>query len=100
MRILGMIQPALIEAGTVLFQKPDGHICGCALRNRNDNVGEIRPRVIQVVLRWPRRMIRMRMVEPEQLSAELSGLPLGFAVIGRSNEKPSSRSFLGCVVQR
>src|SRR6184192_1475472 len=97
MSILGMIQPALVEAGTVLFQKPDGHICGRALRNRNDDVGEVRPRVIEVVLRRPRRMIGMRMVEPEQLSAELPCLPFGLAVVGRPHEKPSSRSFLGCV---
>ena len=45
---------------------------GCAGRDGDDDVRERRPRVIEIVLRRPRRVIGMRVIEPEQLAAELA----------------------------
>src|SRR3954464_6869992 len=59
MRIFAMMQSALFERRTIVFQEPDGHVDGSALGDRHDDVREGRPRMIEVVLRWPRRMIRM-----------------------------------------
>src|SRR5262245_38987637 len=54
---------------------------GVTVHDRDDDVRKRRPRVIEVVLRWPCRMIRMRMVEAEELGAELAGAPLGQTVV-------------------
>src|SRR6185503_8066066 len=51
MRIFAMMQSALFEARSIVFEKPDRHICRLTLRHGHDHVGERRPRVIQVVLR-------------------------------------------------
>src|SRR3954454_21137201 len=59
MRIFAMMQSALFETRSIVFQEPDGHRRSDAFGNRHDDVREGRPRMIEVVLRWPRRMIRM-----------------------------------------
>src|SRR5919197_3153784 len=71
MRIFGMVQTALFEDRTVVFQIPHGHVGGCSSDDRDDDVGERRPRMIQIVLRRAGRMIRVRVIEPEQLRAKL-----------------------------
>src|SRR5436305_78645 len=58
-RILVAIELALIESGTVFLQKPDGHVARDARHHRHDHICEIRPRVIQIELRRPRRVIGM-----------------------------------------
>src|SRR3954462_5693797 len=63
MRIFAMMQTALFERRTILFQKPYSHIGGRAAHDRHDDVGKRRPRMIQIELRRPRRMIRMRVIE-------------------------------------
>src|SRR5438034_3179715 len=76
-RILVAIELALVKCGTVFLQIPDGH--GPSLRafgasarqafsrtrHGHDDVRKRRPRVIQIVLRRPRRMVRMRMIEAQ-----------------------------------
>src|SRR3954465_346403 len=59
MRIFAMVQSALFETRSIVFQEPHGHRHGSGLGDRHDDVREGRPRMIEVVLRWPRRMIRM-----------------------------------------
>src|ERR1700730_4504250 len=56
-RILVGIELDLFEIGSVLFQIPHGHVARGARLNGHDHVGEGRPRVIEVELRRPRRMI-------------------------------------------
>ena len=55
--------------------------------------------MIKIVLRWPRRMIGMRMIEAQQVSPERSGPELRFAVIRRPHQKPTPGPFLSCVRQ-
>src|SRR3954454_21064367 len=57
MRIFAMMQRALFEGRTIFFQEPDGHVDRAAVRDRDDDVREGRPGVIEVVLRRPRRVI-------------------------------------------
>ena len=66
----------------------------------HDDVRERRPRMIEVVLRRPRRMIRMRMIEPEQLAAELGCAAFGFPIVRRPHQKSAARPFFGRVRQR
>src|SRR5438093_8763418 len=100
MRIFAMIQTALFEARTIVFQKPHRHLGRFGLRDGNDDVRKRRPRVIEVVLRRPRRMIRMRMIEPEQLGADFGRAALGFTIVGRTHEKTTARPLFGRVRQR
>jgi hypothetical protein len=91
MRIFAMVKAALFEARSIVFQKPHRHVArrraaGALARqavsgNGDDDVGKGRPGVVQVVLRRPRRMIRVRVIEAEQLGAELRRAPFGFAII-------------------
>src|SRR6266508_5643743 len=71
MRIFAMVKTALFEARSILFEIPHGHIARRTQGDGDDDVREVRPRMIEVVLRWPRRMIRMRMIEPEKFAAQL-----------------------------
>src|ERR1700720_3070767 len=66
--LVAIVQLALFETRTIVLQKPYGHLARHAVRHRHDHVRERRPRVVQIVLRRPGRMIRMRMIEPEQLA--------------------------------
>src|SRR6185295_16260854 len=117
MRIFAMLKTALFETRTIVLQKPHGHVprrralagrivgalarqAGGRAGDRDDDVRKRRPRVIEVVLRRPRRMIRMRVVEPEQLGAQLGGPPLGFAVVGRAHEKAAPRPLLRRIRER
>jgi len=56
--------------------------------------------VIEVVLRRPRGVIGMRVIEPEQFAPERARLLLGQPVVGRPNEKAPPRPFLGRVRKR
>src|SRR5262245_42600737 len=94
------IQGALIKTGSVFLQKPDGHIARRARHHRDNHISKVRPRVIEIELRRPRRMIRVRVVEAKQLAAERRGLSFGGPIVGRPHQKPAARSFLGCVWQR
>src|ERR1700688_1593218 len=64
--LVAIVKLALIETRTIVFQEPHGHVAGDAACDGHDHVREGRPRVVQVVLRRPGRMIRMRMIEPEE----------------------------------
>ena len=59
-----------------------------------------RPRVIEVVLRRPRGMVGMRMVEAEELGPALRGAPLRGAIVVRADPEPPARPFIGHVRQR
>src|SRR5205814_6569246 len=69
MRIFAMIETALFEARSIVLEKPDRHLVRRSVGHGDDDVGEGRPRMIQVVLRRPRRMIRVRVIEAEQPAA-------------------------------
>src|SRR5437016_6111561 len=56
-RIFVAIQVALFETGSIVFEKPHGHRGGRGRCNGHDHVVEIGPRVIEIKLRRPRRMI-------------------------------------------
>src|ERR1700688_4835395 len=71
-RILVAMELALFEIGSVLFQIPHGHVARSARRDRHNHVREGRPRMIEIELRRPRRMIGMRVIEPEQLASQLA----------------------------
>src|SRR5262245_4520335 len=75
------IQRALIKTGSVFLQKPDGHVARRARHHRHNHVRKRRPRMIEIELRGPRRMIRMRMVEAQQLPAERRGLLLRGSIV-------------------
>src|SRR5260221_13482608 len=100
MRIFAMLETALFEAGSVLFEIPDGHRLRGSCRDSDDDVREIRPRVIEVVLRRSGRMIRMRVIEPEKLAAKLRRTLFREAVVGPPHEKSSSPTFFGRIQQR
>src|SRR6476619_5663148 len=81
-RILVAIELALFKCGTVFLEKPHRHdssLRGFAASARrgsgaghcHDDVRERGPRVIEIVLRRPRRVVRMRVIKPEQLAAKL-----------------------------
>src|SRR5439155_21148050 len=93
--LVAMMERALFECGSIVLQEPDGHVAGDRRRHRNDDVGEGRPRMIQIVLRWPRRMIGIRVVEPEQIAVKLAGPLLGEPVVRRADEKAPSRTLFG-----
>src|SRR6185503_17750945 len=59
MRIFAMMQTALFESRTIFFQMPHGHVAGQAGRDRDDDVREGRPGMVEVVLRRPRRVVGM-----------------------------------------
>src|SRR5581483_8836277 len=71
MRIFVAMKLALLEAGAVLLQEPHRHVGRRAARDGHDHVGKRRPRVIQIVLGRTRGVIRVRMIEPDQLGAHL-----------------------------
>src|SRR5215831_3900310 len=79
---------------------PHRHITGAALRDRHDHIGKGRPCVIEVVPRRSCRMIRVGMVEAEQLAAELRRLTLGLLIVRWPNQKTPSGSFLCRIRQR
>ena len=66
-----------VELRTIVAQPPRSQLPRLAVAHRHDHIRERRPRVIEVVLRRLRGMIRMRMIEPEQLAAasRLRALP-------------------------
>ena len=73
---------------------------GSPVAHRHNHVREKRPRVIEVVLRRLRRMIRVRMIEPEQLAAGLGCACFRGAIVLRPHEKPPPRAFFRRVGQR
>src|SRR5688572_9900907 len=89
-----------LECRAIVEQAPRGHVLGLAGPDRDDDVGKKRPRVIEIVLRRPRRMIRMRVVEAKQVDTELAGAPFGLTIVLRTHEESAARSFLGRVRQR
>src|SRR6202166_1385371 len=72
-RIFVAMELALFEYGAVVFQPPHRHVCCGTCRDRDDHVSERRPRVIQIELRRTRRVVRMRMIEPQELSSKIAG---------------------------
>src|SRR6185295_15660979 len=80
-RMFVAIQRALIETGPIFFQEPNGHVARGARHDRHYDVREGWPCVIKVELRRARRMIRVRVIEPEQLTAELARALLGRPVV-------------------
>src|SRR5713226_10557160 len=81
MRIFAMMQTALFEVRTIVFQIPHGHVARGAGRHGDDHVRERRPGVIEVVLRRPRRVIGVRVIKPEQRAAVLARPTLRLAII-------------------
>ena len=55
--------------------------------------------MIEVVLRRPGRVVRVRVVEAKQLGTELARAPLGREVVLGPNEKSPARTFLRRVRQ-
>src|SRR6476646_7450982 len=90
-RMVGMMQGALDECGPVVVKKPDRHqTCRRAggafarpavARDGNDDVRKRRPGMIEIVLRRPRRMIGMRMIEAEQFGMRTGGAALGQPIV-------------------
>src|SRR5216684_6748404 len=99
-RILVAMELALFEIGSVLFEIPHGHVARGARRNRHDHVREGRPRMIEIELRRPRRMIGMRVIEPEQLASQLARTLLGQPVVRCPHQKTPPRSLLGRIGKR
>ena len=56
--------------------------------------------MIQIVLRRARRMVGMRMVEPQQFLLQRAPLPLRRIVVRRPDQKPPPRPFFRRVRQR
>src|SRR4051812_29776682 len=50
-RIFAMLKLALFEARSIFLEKPDGHVPRLSRGDGHDDVREIGPRVIEVVLR-------------------------------------------------
>src|SRR5439155_2531930 len=98
--LVAMMKRALFECRAIVFQKPDTHLARRARRDRHDDVRKRRPRVVEVVPRGSRRMIRVRVIEPEQLSAELIRPLLREAIVRRPHQKAASRALLRRVRQR
>src|ERR1700722_10784678 len=92
-RIFVAMELALFEYGAVVFQPPHRHVCCGTCRDRDDHVSERRPRVVQIVLRRTRRMVRMRMIEADELSAEVAAPLLRQTIIRRPHEEAPPRSF-------
>src|SRR6266581_968543 len=99
-RIFVAMKLALLECGAVVLQIPHRHVCRGAGRHGHDHVRKCWPRVIQIVLRRPRRMIRMGMIEPQEVSAELAGALFRKPVIRRPHEKSAAGTLFGRVRQR
>ena len=55
--------------------------------------------MIEVVLRRPGRVVRMRVVEAKQLGAQLPRAPLRCKVILRADKEPPARTLFRCVRQ-
>src|SRR5580704_4127903 len=87
-RIFVAIDVALIETGSIVFKKPHRHGCRLPRGNSHDDVVKIRPRMIEIELRRPRRMIGMRVIEPEKFAAQFTRPLLRHHVVGRPHEKP------------
>src|SRR3954463_10856933 len=82
-RILVAIELALFKCGTVFLQKPHRHDFSLRACHGDDDVRERGPRMIQIVLRRPRRVIRVGVIKPEQFAAELGGALLRQSIIRR-----------------
>src|SRR3954471_16932427 len=70
-RIFVAMQIALLECGAVVLEIPHRHVCRPAACHGHNHVRKRRPCMIQIVLGRPRRMIGMRVVEPEQFAPNL-----------------------------
>src|SRR5204863_1437690 len=92
MRIFAMMKTAFFERRSIVFEEPPGHVGGRAAHDRYDDIRKRRPRVIEIVLGRPRRMVGMRVIEPDQLAAQLQCPPLGVAVVRRAHEKAAPRT--------
>src|SRR5216684_259294 len=68
-------------------ESPGRHLTRNALLHGDDDVDEHRPGMIEVILRGPRRVIGMRMVEAKKLHASPRCLPLGAQIVAGSDEK-------------
>src|ERR1700722_4278527 len=99
-RIFVAMELALFETGSVLFEIPDGHAGRSARHDRHNHIRERRPRMIEIELGRPRRVIGMGVIEPEQPPSNISGPLLGQPVVRRPDEKSTPRSFLGRIGQR
>jgi hypothetical protein len=87
------------KARTIVAEQPRRHIFWDACADGNDDVREHRPRVVEIVLRWPGRVVWMRMIEPNQLGAQFPCASLGCKVILGANEKSPARTLFRCVRQ-
>src|SRR5207247_9061210 len=90
---------ALFKYGSVVFEPPHGNVARLAGGDRDNHVGKRRPRVVQIVLRRPRGMVGMRVIEPEKLATKLAPALFGQSIVRRPHQKSSARSLLGRVGQ-
>src|SRR4026207_1618223 len=93
--VFGRSEAFLVEGGAIIAQSPGRHVLGRAGADGNDDVRKERPRVVEIVLRWPCGMIGMRMVEAERLDAQLGGAALGVSIVLRAHQEPAAGPFLG-----
>src|SRR4030095_5533610 len=116
-RIFAMVEAALFEGRSIVFEIPDRHVAslravlerrarrrsasarqgGVGVDDGDDDVREGRPRMIQVVLRRPRRMVRVRVIEPQELGAHFAGASLGEPIIRRPHQEAATPTLLGRV---
>src|SRR5688572_9576756 len=98
--VFGMGQVFLIESGAIFTKAPRRHVLWRTAADGDDHVRERRPGVVEVVLRRSGRVVRMRVVEAEQLGSELRRARLGLAIVLRADEEAAARPILGGVGQR
>src|ERR1700730_8205536 len=58
--LVAILKFALFEARSIILQEPDGHVARLPACDRHDHIRKRRPCVIEIVLRRPGGMVRMR----------------------------------------
>src|SRR4051794_33495462 len=99
MRVLvkSSVSGLFVERGAILAQPPGPQIRRVAGAHRDDDVAEVRPSMIEVVLRRFGRMVGMRVIEADQVGADAPRVRFALSVIGGADEEPPSRALRGDV---
>ena len=84
-------QISFVEPRPIVAEVPDGDVARGAAIHGNDHIGQVRPGMIEVVLRRPGRFIGMRMIKADERAAALARARLGRAVAVRSDPEPAAR---------
>jgi len=90
----------LFESGAVFAQPPRAQGARRAGGHGDDDVTEVGPRVIEVVLRRFRRMVGMRVIEADELRAACRGMVFRQPVVRRADAEAAARPFGRDVVER